>query len=590
MRTLKYLLIAFITLSGAVIAIFGAGLWNLRSRALQAETNARETARNAEQALRDMEPYRAELYLSTIRDEVRSLGAALSLWQNFVPFLSNAAERLSRADGLAGASVEIMSDLDFLKRNGAQLMLRKQGDEFIRTLERLNANIKALSRSADRKEAYEASLFLDAAIAWITEPANTVAVMFQNPSEIRPGGGFLGSFAHLALDRGSIGAIEAQDIYDIDGQLMKKIIPPEPLQGITTKWGARDANWFPDFPRSARKTIELLEASKTYAEPGIRFSAAIAVNTRVLEDILAIVGSVEIPAADGAPPVTITAETFLEEIQRTVETAQNKNVLKDAMPAIFGKINDLDDAAKGRLASMIGERIANKDIMVWFENPIMQAFVEHAGIGGELYPTPLGLEGSYASVSYANVAGGKMDAVTSQSVTIAETLRRDGVIETQVELERKNEGGGKKDHWYNTTNRTYLRFLAPPDAKLMGTEGGYARKIVPAANYEKAGYAEDPDLAADLGKAIFPIWLDVPVGEARRVSVRYERALTHAFEGDAIPYRFAFDKQSGIDGPLAITITAPSGYAWKDSGTETYEYRAGTQPSRVTLNLTLIRK
>jgi len=79
-------------------------------------------------------------------------------------------------------------------------------------------------------------------------------VIFQNPSELRPTGGFMGSYAELDVLHGEIQRLEVPGggTYDIQGQLTTQFIPPEPLQLIADRWEFQDSNWSPDFPKAAR--------------------------------------------------------------------------------------------------------------------------------------------------------------------------------------------------------------------------------------------------------------------------------------------------------------------------------------------------
>ncbi|MGB9609042.1 MAG: hypothetical protein ACPL3E_01560, partial [Minisyncoccia bacterium] len=79
-------------------------------------------------------------------------------------------------------------------------------------------------------------------------------VFFANTSEMRPGGGFWGSYAEIKVTDWKFEKIKVLDINDPDKEFNEKIIPPEPLQNILLGWKAADANWFFDFNKSAEKT------------------------------------------------------------------------------------------------------------------------------------------------------------------------------------------------------------------------------------------------------------------------------------------------------------------------------------------------
>ena len=147
-----------------------------------------------------------------------------------------------------------------------------------------------------------------------------ILVFFQNPSEIRPGGGFIGSYADITVENGQMKNMDVRDIYDPDGQLAIKIIPPEQLQTVTTDWGARDANWFFDFPVSAKTIVNFLEMSKMYSEKNVTFDAAIALNIDIIETLLGITGPIKLADYN----LTIDKDNLLYEVQRSVEAGADK--------------------------------------------------------------------------------------------------------------------------------------------------------------------------------------------------------------------------------------------------------------------------
>jgi len=83
-------------------------------------------------------------------------------------------------------------------------------------------------------------------------------LIFQNNSEIRSTGGFIGTYGLLTIDQGAIKSLFVDGIFNVDGQLHEKIIPPRPIQKISTAWSMHDANWFADFPTSAQKNSMVL--------------------------------------------------------------------------------------------------------------------------------------------------------------------------------------------------------------------------------------------------------------------------------------------------------------------------------------------
>jgi len=78
--------------------------------------------------------------------------------------------------------------------------------------------------------------------------------------ELRPTGGFIGSFGLLNFENGKLGNLNVNDIYAIDGQLKGHVAPPDELLHFLGQpnWYMRDSNWSPDFPISAERAYMVL--------------------------------------------------------------------------------------------------------------------------------------------------------------------------------------------------------------------------------------------------------------------------------------------------------------------------------------------
>ena len=75
--------------------------------------------------------------------------------------------------------------------------------------------------------------------------------------------------------------IKPIDVYKLDGQLAEKIEIPTGLQGVSDNFYLRDANYWPDFPTSAKKIAWFLEK-----EGGPTADHIIALDQRILKPVL----------------------------------------------------------------------------------------------------------------------------------------------------------------------------------------------------------------------------------------------------------------------------------------------------------------
>jgi len=97
----------------------------------------------------------------------------------------------------------------------------------------------------------------------------------------------------LTIDQGAIKSLFVDGIFNVDGQLHEKIIPPRPIQKISTAWSMHDANWFADFPTSAQKIQWFYEKTGGPTTDGI-----ISLTPTLIERLLGLTGPIPMPEHD----------------------------------------------------------------------------------------------------------------------------------------------------------------------------------------------------------------------------------------------------------------------------------------------------
>jgi len=165
-------------------------------------------------------------------------------------------------------------------------------------------------------------------------------LLFQNSSEMRATGGFVGSYGILDIENGKIKNLFIDGIFNPDGQLTEKIVPPIPIQKISDAWSMHDANWFVDFPTSAKKVALLYEKTGGPTVDGV-----IAITPKVLEKMLEVTGPIEMSEYN----IVIDQNNFLTETQLQVEELYDKEenkpkqILADLAPKIMDELFDTED-------------------------------------------------------------------------------------------------------------------------------------------------------------------------------------------------------------------------------------------------------
>ncbi len=91
------------------------------------------------------------------------------------------------------------------------------------------------------------------------------------------------------------------------------------------------------------------------------------------------------------------------------------------------------------------------------------------------------------------------------------------------------------------------------------------------------------------GKSMFGGWITTNAGATSTFAMSYRSPKN--FEGKSgTVYDLLFEKQSGSDSSLDISISAPLGFMWKETGSSTLSYVSADPTGRVHLVGTIVSK
>jgi len=466
--------------------------------------------------------------------------------------------------------------IQYLKEVDSQDLPEKYQDDF----NSLSQIIPALETSLNNFDGYF-DLFL--ALLGDESPRHYL-ILFQNDSELRATGGFIGSYALLSAYQGQIDEIEVKNIFDADGQLIINVVPPKPIQKISSGWSTHDANWFFDFPTSAEKVAWFFEKTGGPTVDGI-----IALTPDVIENLLSQLGSINLEEYN----LNINKDNFVEEIQFKVERDydpylnQPKQVLADFTDALFSRLAGLSKEKWPSIIQVFGQSIKDKDLIVWLKDEVEQDFVIEQGWSGEISDT----QGDYLAIVHSNINGYKTDRFMEEDIHLSIDFKNINDISHQLTLTRRHKGGEENYEWYNKVNADYVRIYLPKGSEIISASGNTSEdNSVPPLDYELASFRRDDliasieatlekrhDLGLDIfeesGKTVVGAWLYTSPNEKTTFTLNYKipqifssKALSSLpIEGDSLEslsYNLIFQKQPGsYDAPLRTTIYYPDN--WK---------------------------
>ncbi len=399
-------------------------------------------------------------------------------------------------------------------------------------------------------------------------------IVFQNNQEMRATGGFIGSYGLLETSRGQIDRLKIEGIYNPDGQLKVDVVPPLPIQKISTGWSTHDANWWPDFPKSAEKISWFYEKTGGPTVDGV-----IAVTPVLLQKMLEITGPIDMSEYDQI----VTSKNFIKIIQQEVEENYDKEVnmpkkiLADLAPKLFAKFFDLNNSKQiASVINIILEAFKEKHIIINFRDNEMQKVVSEQGWSGEILNT----DKDYLMVVNSNINGYKTDGVVKEQIYHKAEINENGEIIDTVTITRKHKGGNTDYEWWNKVNADYMRVYVPEGSKLISVSGQTRELNSSKLNYDRLGFLVDKDIDEEEkniiidqksgtriynenNKTVFANW--VYVSPQEQVTIVYKYLLpfrVNIEQTENNRYSLLIQKQSGsINSKISSIVEFP--FKWK---------------------------
>jgi len=393
--------------------------------------------------------------------------------------------------------------------------------------------------------------------------------LFENNDEIRATGGFIGTYGIMKIDEGKISQLTIDGIYNPDGQLKERVIPPKPIQKMSATWSMHDANWWPDFPKSAEKAAWFYEKTGGPSVDGV-----IAITPKIMEDFLRITGPITLDQYG----VTVDADNFVEITQYKVEKDYDrqlnrpKQILADLAPVVLEKIMSAPPEKWVEVLNAFSDNLERREIQAYFFDASVQKQVSSLGWSGEVLQTPK----DYLAVINTNISGLKTDKVIAQKISHQAEIKPDGSIVDTVTVTRTHNGGHEKYDYYNAVNSDWLRIYVPKGSELLHAEG-YTREVdSPPVDYQKLGFVSDEMVAdeenstnidqytgtrvyEDSDKTVFANWTYVSPGETLTVKYSYLLPFKLRFDDLKKPadtYSLLLQKQAGDENStFSSTVT-----------------------------------
>ena len=451
-----------------------------------------------------------------VRDKYDKAQVELTEAQLKLQLVQASLEREDLANGLPGIVKERIGDLQTRVGHVEELVEKARAAAF------LMPNITAL----DGKKSY--------------------LVLLQNNLELRPGGGFIGSYAKITFEKGKIADVKVDDVYNLDGQLKDVIEPPEDLKKDLgqQRWYLRDSNSEPDFPTSARQA-ELFYRR----ESGEIVNGVIALNLSASAKLVDAVGGIDLPEYGEA----VTGENLFAKTVSKAEggffpgSQAKKNYLTALQSQLFNKIFYLSKQNWPAIITAIGKSLEEKQLMVYLADPTLFSYALSENWGGVLprgIANSEGSTGDFLAIVESNMGANKANYYLDRQVSLITTIGKEGEIGEKLTVSYKNNSPA--DVFPGGTYKNRFKVYLPLGTKLNKVVFGETDITSTAASF------------TDYGRSGYSFFIELLPQEQKNLVLEYGLNAPLSFKDGRATYRLDVIKQSGwLNDPLEWKLNYP---------------------------------
>ena len=380
-------------------------------------------------------------------------------------------------------------------------------------------------------------------------------VLTQDPAELRPSGGLIGSYGIIAFDKGKITERRFLNVSPLDEKNDYPFVrPPQELAnyllGPTQSWQLADAGWSPDFPTSAQDALRLY----TNESGDARIDGVFAITTHTIDELLKVTGPISVPEYN----VTIASgETTLKVLQLTRAPRKPgedaKAFLSVFADRLFSTLLALPPARWGDIIAAAGTFGQEHLLLAWFHDATDEAFIADGGFGGAIRQD----QGDFVYPVDSNVApASKLNAWTRRTMGLSVQIDAVGNARNTLAVTWENRVDTSDGAPYRAMTNVggsilgmYFRLLVPERSRIETVSGGGLAPVT------------DPAVVEDeAGRMAIGTYLQVPPGQT---SLAYTWTSPYPANIDATggTYRLTLQAQPGmLPEPLNLTIRVPDGY------------------------------
>jgi hypothetical protein len=262
-----------------------------------------------------------------------------------------------------------------------------------------------------------------------------------NPAELRPGGGFIGTYSVLKADNGTLSLIKSGNATDFIYPRPALgdpgyVPPPGPIREFVpnTGWSFIDSNFFPDFPSNAKAAINFVQPRL-----GMHIDAVISIDYYVVQSLLYLTGPIAVPGY----PLMLTSGNFVPVVVQydiraltdPVAFEEHKAILAAVAGPLLQRVVTLQPNQWPGLLTAFNDLASSHHLQAYFNNGDVEKTMDQYGWSGVQKPAAAQ---DYMMEVEANLGGTKANYYVTRSYTV-ELTRNGGTLHHKVSVDIWND-------------------------------------------------------------------------------------------------------------------------------------------------------
>lgn len=380
------------------------------------------------------------------------------------------------------------------------------------------------------------------------EGRKTYLVLFENNMELRPTGGFIGSFGLLTFEGGRMTDLSISDVYSADGQLKGHIEPPLPIKSYLgeANWWFRDSNWDPDFPTSAKRAEWFLDKEIDRQVDGV-----VAVDLYPIKEALNYTGPIYLADYN----MDITSTNLYEKTQAEAHedffpgTHQKASFLTALSRNLISQVGQMGSRGKIGILRVLLSSLEGRHLQLYLHEDKSQNTISALNWAGEVkIPTCLNsCYPDFVGLIEANLGVNKANYFVTRDQELQVNIAN-GQIKRQLTITFINSANPALGE--NARYKNYLRILLPSDANVEG--------IVEVTGQDNT--ALTPDIYAVRDHKEVGVITELLAGQTKKIVLSWVSQEPTGFDKEG-EYNLYIRKQAGTPNSdkLSVSIIAPGG-------------------------------